>query len=436
MNTAQRSIIAILTLVLVLPATFSNRVIAQDQITVRMWMHADPLRESLDKELIAEFEKNNPSIKVEYTTFPDVDWDRTLTNKFNSKTGPDLFSQATFSIGQLQAQKLLAPVDSEAAGYKDQDAVYKAYAYGGTLLAGATFDGTLYGLPTEVNTYACYTNDDLWKKARLDPNKDFPTTWEAMQTTAEKLTVRDSSGALTQRGFDFPWGNSVFMLLVFNPMVQQLGSNMIDETGNSAAINTPEVKKVLGYWNDWANTWKLGGPQYPFTRDAFLAGKLAIDCDFGNWGAAEMKAAKINYSIHPIPVWKDAVGKNAFSIYAFYYLVNSNTDPKVQQAAWKLAGYLTSKPDRYWDSAELFQGKADYVASDAFKQTQILPIFLQEMSVSTYHPLIASFYEVADALMYARDQVVTSHQAIDDVLGVAQNTVTSILAKNKRMALK
>src|SRR5438045_3550720 len=125
----------ILIFMFILPTALSNRVIAQDQVTVKLWMHAEPSREVLDKELIAQFEKDNPSIRVEYTTFPDQDWDNTLETKFKSDTGPDLFSQATFSIGKLYVQGKLAAVDSEAAGYKDQAAVYIAYAAGNTLLA-------------------------------------------------------------------------------------------------------------------------------------------------------------------------------------------------------------------------------------------------------------------------------------------------------------
>src|SRR5262249_54999070 len=286
----------------------------QNPVTVKRWMHIHPPRMPLDKEILDQFAKDNPDIKVDYKTVPDQDWDTTLNTGLASGAGPDLFNQATFAIGQFKAQDIIAPVDPVAAGYKDQDAIVKAYKDGDALLSGATFDGKLYGLPTELSTYACFTNNDLWKKANLDPEKDFPATWEDLKTVAEKLTVRDSSGAITQRGFDFHWKASIFMLLLFNPMVQQLGGNMIDETNYTAKINTPEVKKVLGYWNDWANTWKLGGPQYETDRTDFLAGKLATDCDFGNWGAPQMDDAKIQYTIHRVPVWKDAKNKNSFSI--------------------------------------------------------------------------------------------------------------------------
>ncbi len=415
----------------ILLAVLTSAVVAQDTVTVKLWMHDHPPRVPLDKVQIAKFEADNPSIKVEYTVVPDQEWDTTLATALASGSGPDLFNQATFAIGQFYSQGVLAPIDAAAAGYADQADVYKAYESGDALLAGATFDKTLYGLPTELSAYACYTNDDLWKKAGLDPAKDFPTTWEDLKTVAEKLTVRDANGALTQRGFDFKWDASIFMLLIFNPMVQQLGNSMIDEVNYTASINTPEVKQVLSYWDSWANEWKLGGAQYTSSRAAFLAGELATDCDGGNWFAPQAADAKISYSIHPIPVWKDAKNKNGFANYAYFFMVNSSASPEVQAASWKLAGYLTADPKDYLEKAGLFQAKADFVASDDFKNNKVMPVFLQELSASSYHPRINGFFEVADALMRMRDRVVVGHENIDTVLADAETEVNDILAKSK-----
>ncbi len=422
--------ISIFALLFVLVAVCTSAGLAQDTVTVKLWMHDHPPRVPLDNELIAKFEAENPGIKVEFTVVPDQEWDTTLATALASGAGPDLFNQATFAIGQFYNQGILAPVDAAAAGYADQAAIYAAYEAGESLLAGATFDGTLYGLPTELSAYACYTNNALWEAAGLDPVADFPTTWEGMKDVSEKLTIRDESGALVQRGFDFKYDNSLFMLLIFNPMVQQLGSDMIDEVNYTANIDTPEVRQVLGYWNDWVNTWKLGGPQYTSSRAAFLGGELATDCDMGNWGAPQVEDAGIEYTIHPVPNWENKVNDNGFANYAYFFMVNTSAAPEVQAAAWKLAGYLTSDPAQMLDVAGLFQAKADFVASDAFQANTIMPVFLQELALSKYHPRINGFFEVTDALMRARDRVLVGGESMDTVLPEAQQEVSDILAAN------
>jgi len=418
-------VVALLLIVAMVPTVYGQG----GPVTVKLWMHVHPPRIELDEELIAQFEAENPDIDVEYTTVPDQEWDTALATGLAGGGGPDLFNQATFAIGDFYNQGILAPVDPVAAGYADQQAIFDAYAFGDSLLAGAVFDGVLYGLPTELSAYGCYANNDLFAAAGLDPETDFPETWEEMREVAEKLTIRDESGALVQRGFDFIWSNSIFMLLIFNPMVQQLGGDMIDEASLTAHIDTPEVRQVMSYWNDWVNTWKLGGPQYEFTRNAFLAGDLAIDCDMGNWGVPQVVDAGINYSLHPQPRWADGVSNNAMANYAYFFMVNSGAAPEVQAAAWKLAGFLTSEPQRYFDIAGLFQSKKEFVESEAFQENEIMPTFLADMGVSKYHPRIPAFFEVTDALMRGRDRIIIGGESMDVVLPEMEQEVNDILAR-------
>ncbi|HVU10033.1 MAG TPA: extracellular solute-binding protein [Phototrophicaceae bacterium] len=404
---------------------------AQDQITVKLWMHDHPPREPLDNQHIAEFEKANPNIKVEYTIVPAPDWSTTLATAMASGAGPDLFNVDSFSVGDYYVQGNIVPVDAAAAGYADQQAIYDSYEGGKDMLAGATFNGQLYGLPTEWSAYACYTNNALWQKAGLDPNKDFPTTWEGLKDVAEKLTVRDANGAITQRGYDFRWGTSIFMFLSFNAMVQQLGGNMVDETNYTANIDTPQVKQVMQYWYDWANTWKLGGAQYTDDRTDFLAGNMAINCDVGSWFAPQADDAKIQYTIHPVPRWQNNVHDNGFASYGYMYTVNSQSSPDVQAAAWKLAGYLTSFPADYLAAAGLLQPKKDFVESDAFKNDPIMPVFESELTKDIFNPRIAGFQEVSDALQRARDRIISGGEDMDSVLADAQSEVSDILAQAK-----
>ena len=187
----------------------------------------------------------------------------------------------------------------------------------------------------------------------------------------------------------------------------------------------------MSYWNDWVNTWKLGGPQYTSSRTAFLAGELATDCDGGNWFAPQAEEAGIEYSIFPIPRWENATNDNGFANYAYFFMVNSAASPEVQAASWKLASYLASDPKSYLDIAGLFQAKKDFVASEDFTSNEVMPVFLQELAVSTYHPRINGFFEVADALMRARDRVISGGEDIDTVLSEAETEVNDILAASK-----
>lgn len=402
--------------------------VAQDSVTVTLWMHDHPPRVPVDEELIAQFEAENPDINVEYEVIPVADHDLRLRTSLAAGAGPDLFNQWTGEIGQFYASGIIAPLMPEAAGYADQQAVYDAYENGEQLLAGITFDGQLYGLPTEISIYSCYANNALWEAAGLDPETDFPTTWEGLREVAEQLTVRDGD-VITQRGFDFNWSAPIFMWLQFDAMVRQLGGIIVDDTDYSVHIDTPEVAQVVEYWDNWANEWNLGGPQYVGSRDAFLAGELATECSFGNWGIPQMEDAGVDWSVHKAPQWENGVNNSYLDVYAYFFMVNSRSSEEVQQAAWKLAGFLLEHPDRYFAEGGLFQPRKSFVQSEGFQADPVMPLFFEQMATSFYPPLIVGWNETADALANARDRVVIAGESIDSVLSDTQSEVEGILER-------
>ncbi len=414
-------------LILGLLAPFAQ---AQDPVTVKLWMHNHGPRIAIDEELIAEFMEENPHITVEYEIV--ADYFTALQTAMAAGAGPDVFNQFTLFNAQFYAQDMLAPVDPVAMGMQTIEDVYTRYGegmVGETVLAGNTFNGVLYGLPTELSNYACYTNDDLWMEAGLDPATDFPETWEGLIDAAVQLSIRDESGALTQRGFDFNWGGNIYMMLHFDPMVTQLGNSMIDEVTYTADINNENVKRVMQYWSDIVNVHEIGGPQYTGSRNAFNAGELATECTFGNWGTPGMEEAGINYSIHNIPRWEDAANDLGFATYAFYLQVNADSPPEVQEAGWKLVAKLTSQPDRYLNEAALFQPIAEYLATEEFQNNEIMPVFLDELYRGQYHPRFANFAEVGDALGRARDRIILGGEDMDVVLAEAEDEVNAILER-------
>jgi hypothetical protein len=112
-------------------------------------------------------------------------------SSFASGVGPDLFNQFSGLVAQYYNARVIAPIDFAAMGYADEAALTSQYMNG---FDGARFGGRLYGIPTEVSNWVCYANNRIWKEAGLDPGHDFPTTWEALPTVAEKLTQRHANG--------------------------------------------------------------------------------------------------------------------------------------------------------------------------------------------------------------------------------------------------
>ena len=399
-----------------------------EQVTIKMWMHEHPPRIAIDRAIIAEFEKANPDIKVDYAVIAVSEFTTKLLTAFASGSGPDLFNQSVVQVAQYYNSRILAPIDYAAMGYADEKALTGTYLTG---FEGIRFAGQLYGVPTEVSNYACYLNNTIWKAAGLDPSRDFPGTWEEMPAIAEKLTLRDPNGVPRRRGFDFDWPSLPALWLTLNTLMHQRGANLVDEADYKATFDGPDAQHVVQFLVDWVNKYKLGGPQYTDTRTDFLAGNLATDCSFGIWGIPQMRDAKLDYSVKPLPRFADAKHDNGYDAYAYYIMVNARSAPAVRKAAWKLARFYTDHAVELFSGAGLFVPREDVMAKTRDPDSQV---FLTELKKAQFAPRVVGYNQIVDILARGRDAMMQGGQPIASVLPQMNHEMNAVLKRERARA--
>lgn len=404
---------------------------ASAQTTLKVWLHDHPPRVAIDRAIVAEFEKANPDIKVQYDVIPVGEYGQKLLTAFASGSGPDVFMNSILLVSQYQSAKILAPVDFAALGYADEKALTSLYLTG---FDGARDGGKLYGLPIEVSNWVCYTNNAIWKDAGLDPDKDFPKTWEALPAVAEKLTKRDANGVPTRRGFDFLWPNRNMMWFQLSSMFHQQGKEMVDPRTGKLALDTPAGQRAVQYLVDYVNKYRLGGPQYGDSRSDFLAGRLGMECSFGLFGIPQMKTANLQYSIKPAPRFADAVSDNGFDAYAFYMMVNARSAPASQKAAWKFARMYLDRSVELFDKAGLFVPRQEVMNSPGYKSDPGVGLIVDELKKAKFAPSIPGYDQVLDILLKGRDQMVQGGQPAASVLPGINDEMNTALARARTRA--
>lgn len=398
------------------------------QVTLKVWMHEHPPRIAIDKAIIAEFEKANPNIKIQYDVIGASEYATKLLTAFASGSGPDIFNQASTLVAQYYASKIPAAIDYAALGYADEKALMGVYSSG---FDGIRFAGKLYGVPTEVSNYACYANKTLWKEAGLDPAKDFPKTWEEFPAIAEKLTQRDANGVPRRRGFDFNWPSPPAYWNAVVTLLQQRGASVVDEEKYKATYDSPDGQKVMQYMVDWVSKHKLGGPQYTDTRTDFLGGKLATDCSFGIWGIPQMVDAKIDYSVHPSPRFKDAVSNNGYPAYAYYMMVNARSSAAVQKAGWTYVRYYTDQAERLFAGAGLFVPRKEVIAKTGDANSQV---FLNELKTAKFAPRVVGYGQVMDVMVRGRDRMMQGGEPVAKVMPELNREIDAVLTRERARA--
>ena len=175
------------------------------------WDNNGGVRTDIWKEIIADFQKANPDIKVEYVGIASTEYQSKVDTSIQGGALPDVGGVGAAMLAGFSAQKALEPLDSRLSksslnGKLNEDMV-------GVLKAAGGGDGTLYSIPTSANNGVLYYRTDLFKKAGLDE----PTTWDKFYAAADKLTdakknefgytIRGGAGSIAQ-ALDAMYGQS------------------------------------------------------------------------------------------------------------------------------------------------------------------------------------------------------------------------------------
>jgi multiple sugar transport system substrate-binding protein len=175
------------------------------------WDNNGGVRTDIWKEIIADFEKANPDIDVEYVGIAATEYQSKVDTALQGGGLPDVGGVGAAMLAGFAAQNALEPLDdrlgkSSLNGKLNEDMVKSLKAAGGR-------DDTLYSIPTSANNGVLYYRTDLFEQAGLDD----PTTWDKFYEAADKLTdkgknkfgytIRGGAGSIAQ-ALDAMYGQS------------------------------------------------------------------------------------------------------------------------------------------------------------------------------------------------------------------------------------
>lgn len=350
-------------------------------ITLTFWTHEDPNRTEIEERYIAEFEATHPNITIERVTQSSTKIQELILTAFAANQGPDIFNMSIEDEYAYIVNGRVAPVDPEAAGYDDLEALKDAYAPGS--LDPVTIDGKVYGLPLEITNWAVYVNKNVFRDAGLDPEKDYPKTWEEMADISEKLVIRDGD-IITRRGFDFRYP---YYLVSFVPMVEQLGGKLISDDGKSAIVNDEAWIKFLEYMRDWGpNGRNLGSPTYKNARKLFNMNNNDIGMALsGLYQQGRIRADNPDFynsgewMVIPYPTFENAVNDVASCYYGHYYMVNSQKSEAQQKAAWEFIGYMLTHGEEYLQKVNIVQPTKALLSSETYTSMPYSDVFSKDL---------------------------------------------------------
>ena len=249
----------------------------------------------------AKFDKENKNgLTIAPTAF---DWDSLFSEWVVSSAAggaPDIVIYHTSEVPEFAERGLTIPIADlitkigiDLKGVPDN------------AINGTRYKGQTYAVPGDLHPMAMYYNVDMVQAAGLDPTKP-PTTQDEFLNWAQKLTLKDSSGNVTQYGVDIPATGAIPRWMWFS-LLYQFGGTFLDEKGKTA-VNSAESQLALPFLVDLIYKYKVasqGGGNLT-GNDTFAAKQAAIRF-IGPWEVNLRLTSKMNFKTAQWPV----IGKKA-----------------------------------------------------------------------------------------------------------------------------
>ena len=337
--------------------------------------------------LAADFEKENPSIKVKpiYAgTYQETIVKALTAHKSgNPPTTSVLLSTDMFTLIDEDA---IIPIDDFVKTADDKQWLQSFFP---AFMLNSQTSGKTWGAPFQRSTVVLYWNKDLFKEAGLDPDKP-PVNWAEQVAFAQKLTKADGSGGATQWGIQVP--SSGFPYWLFQGFTTQAGGVLMNEAGNRTFYDKPEIIEGLSYWVDLSLKHKVhptGIVEWGTTPKDFFEKKTAMMWTTTGNLTNVRNNAKFPFGVAMLPAGKrrgSPTGGGNFYISkkapraqqeAAFQFIRWVTTPE-RAAQWCVdTGYVAVRPDSF-ETPVLKKYVADFPAAAVARDQ--LPFAVAELS--------------------------------------------------------
>ncbi len=391
-------------LFLILIQFLTIAIFAADQLEINLWHQMEPSKEPLLKELIAEFEAENPGIAVNAlhkgteelrTGFQTV---AAFTN-----TAPELVYGPSDNLGAFEVMKLsdksgssiIAPLeDLFSAEFLDKFMDQAKFLY----------QGHIYMLADRLgNHLALCCNMRLFREMGLERP---PETLSELIEYGKKLT-RDLDGDGTIDQWGLVWNyNEPFWYV---PFFGGYGGEVFNEN-NEPQLDSQAAVDAFQLIVDMRNKYKIIPEEcdYNIADNKFKQGRAAMLIN-GDWSWNDyIKSDKVDFQLATLPLIEKTGEYCKPMISATGYSISSRAKGEKLEAAKKLLIFLTSETaqKRFAVEHKSFPSLKTLQVDPLFTEDKVLQVSAKQIEVGVPMPVIPEMRAAWDAMRPALQNVV------------------------------
>jgi multiple sugar transport system substrate-binding protein len=216
-----------------------------------------------------------------------------VLGQFNAGTAADIYGTAIETFQAFASRGMFLPLNDYVKanpGFSD---------FAPSLFEQSSYKGNIYYIPIGWNNIMINYNRDLFDKAGVSYPKQ-GWTWDEFRDVAKKLTVKDSSGTVTQFGYEVP--NQNFFV---QPWFFSNGTGVLKDDWTASNMLDPKVAESLQFLHDLIHVDGVSPIPGKDTMDnQFMAGQVAM-ISRGHWIVQNAKSNNVNMDV-AIPPSKES----------------------------------------------------------------------------------------------------------------------------------
>lgn len=387
---------------------------AGEEVTIKYTTYSAGPDHIQDLEsMIAEFEKQNEGIKVDYEVIGYSDYFTKLQTQAASKTLPDVFeiNYENF-INYAQNGVLL---DMSTLAGDDED--FKPEMLSGNSIEYFKYDEKLYGLTEKFSDVVMYYNKDLFDQAGVEyPQADW--TWKEELEAAQALTKDGVYGSY-----------SPVQYYELYKTVAQNGGALFDEKGNPT-IDSKENTEAVQWMMDKMYLYNIQPTPEQMSgkspEDMFKNSEIAM-IRTGSWMLSTFADAGFNWDIALEP------GNTKKVHHVFVDGMAASKTTKNPEAAWKFIKFMSVDPaatkirlESNWDLpvANDATVKEKFIAQGKPESREVI---FEALDTGIMPPVVKNNSQVQDAVNEELNKALIGQATVEEALSAAQEKVAKII---------
>jgi len=393
---------------------------ADTRATVRFWAFG---REGeVVRELVPEFERRHPDIRIEVQQVPWTAAHEKLLTAFVGDATPDAAQLGNTWIPEFVFLDALAPLDARISGSLRGDSFPGIWDTN-------VIDGKTWGLPWYVDTRLLFYRTDLVAAAGVPWP---PKSWSEWRTAMEGIKRHAGPGRFAILLPIDEWTQPV----IFG---KQMGAELLSDGGRHGAFRDPRFKKAMSFYLDLytselAPALDLQGVanMYQQMAEGYFAMVITGPWNLGEFRNRMPPEMQDRWATAPLPPPEEGMPYPGLSLAGGSSLVLFRR-ARQPEAAWKWLEYLSepAQQARFYElSGDLPARKAAWKMAGLADDPKTAA-FLRQLESVAPTPKVPEWEQIATRAAEAAEQVMRGGVDLDTALARLDADVDRMLEKRR-----